>query len=48
MSILFKEIDAAVCVAWQEKVVEMERKKEADATARIAALEESLKALNNN
>ncbi len=30
------------------KVVEMERKKEADATARIAALEESLKALNNN
>ena len=31
-----------------EKVVEMERKKEADAIARIAALEESLKALNNN
>ncbi|MCR4910005.1 MAG: valine--tRNA ligase [Bacteroidales bacterium] len=31
-----------------EKVVEMERKKEADATARIDALEESLKALNNN
>ncbi len=30
------------------KVVEMERKKEADATARIAALEESFKALNNN
>ena len=30
-----------------EKVVEMERKKEADATARIAALEESLKALDN-
>ena len=30
------------------KVVETERKKEADATARIAALEESLKALNNN
>ena len=30
------------------KVVEMERKKEADATARIAALEESIKALNNN
>ncbi|MBP5571429.1 MAG: valine--tRNA ligase [Bacteroidales bacterium] len=30
------------------KVVEMERKKEADATARITALEESLKALNNN
>ncbi len=31
-----------------EKVVEMERKKEADAIARIAALEDSLKALNNN
>ena len=31
-----------------EKVVEMERKKEADAIARIAALEETLKALNNN
>ena len=30
-----------------EKVVEMERKKEADALARIAALEESLKALTN-
>ena len=31
-----------------ENVVAVERKKEADATARIAALEASLKSLNNN